>query len=776
MEHIIPPLITEYLKAKKLIPEDITTSLDIENIISTISLPSLKALFFFELTYAYYNFVHDKELSKSFYKKGLLINPDNYPLGKRLQKIFEKIDLDFSLELLLIQNEIIQNEITKIEIFYNIAKIYEKKQDIKKSIYFYENALKLKPDHVDSLISITNLYINLSEYDKAKFFTSALSEYINKSELKINHVKILFELGKLNYRLDEIDRAIIRFKTTFDLDSNFFPSYEELSNIYIETENYSECLLLLKNFIKYFPLDNIKNARLFYKIGVCEENLGDFNNALTNYYKCLQLDQYFSECNIKLASLLFNMGQYTEAYKYYSNLQIDALDIKIQIDINQKIARCLLHIPRREKESIIYLEKILKIIPDNYDQNMFANIYYALGEIYKNIFNDNIESVKYFKKTINIYSKILLKKDDLSIRINLANCNAEVNGINSVLGDYESILLANPYNIDLYKYLSSIFIKNKLFDRAYVYNSIISILEPNNEYSRKYIKDYRDKINQNSQISITKELREKYLLHPFVKNLVRNILNEVYDLYETMFPVNLKYYGITSDLLESDFINKSIKEPFLKTCKLLSSAKIKLLLAFSGKLGIYPENTRPPSVIFHQEVINSLSDLELKFFLGKSIEHIINNNSLYRKFTQDKLKYLIDIICHAINKTYKIKKIDNKDFLKIAKNFKFPRNFKKEFTQLINEYIKIKDQINIENYIQGMEHTANRAGLIACNDLESAITAIIKFDKKLSKINYSNQSDLSIIFKKSSEITELIKFSISNDYFELRKKLGIAIT
>jgi len=70
---------------------------------------------------------------------------------------------------------------------------------------------------------------------------------------------------------------------------------------------------------------------------------------------------------------------------------------------------------------------------------------------------------------------------------------------------------------------------------------------------------------------------------------------------------------------------------------------------------------------------------------------------------------------------------------------------------------------NIKRWSQAVELTACRAGLLLCGDLEIA--------KKIIAAEPQVPGDL----PPQDKLKELVLFSISTNYFALRKSLGIAI-
>ncbi|HQB42765.1 MAG TPA: hypothetical protein PLV85_04135, partial [Polyangiaceae bacterium] len=82
---------------------------------------------------------------------------------------------------------------------------------------------------------------------------------------------------------------------------------------------------------------------------------------------------------------------------------------------------------------------------------------------------------------------------------------------------------------------------------------------------------------------------------------------------------------------------------------------------------------------------------------------------------------------------------------------------------VVRTFMETKGAINLKRWLQATELTACRAGLVVCGDLEIA--------RKILSIEPQVPGDLT----PEDKITEMIVFSVSNEYFAVRKALGLTI-
>ena len=71
--------------------------------------------------------------------------------------------------------------------------------------------------------------------------------------------------------------------------------------------------------------------------------------------------------------------------------------------------------------------------------------------------------------------------------------------------------------------------------------------------------------------------------------------------------------------------------------------------------------------------------------------------------------------------------------------------------------------LDVSRWLEGLDHTANRLGFLVCNDLAESVQTIRNEQVIISRASVPDR------------IQELILFSISEEYFALRKSLGVSI-
>ncbi len=79
------------------------------------------------------------------------------------------------------------------------------------------------------------------------------------------------------------------------------------------------------------------------------------------------------------------------------------------------------------------------------------------------------------------------------------------------------------------------------------------------------------------------------------------------------------------------------------------------------------------------------------------------------------------------------------------------------------ECLKDPNQTELRGYIEAVEHTANRAGILLCADVEVAKRCLARDPGVAARL------------PERSKVRDLMLFCLSSNFFSLRKALGLSI-
>ncbi len=301
--------------------------------------------------------------------------------------------------------------------------IYSKKNNLDKSIEFYQNSLKINPNYIEAANNIGLIYLQRKEYDLAQEF----------------------------------------FSKTIKIDENFFHGYFNLGIVFLEKNNFVKselnflkCINFNKNF--YEAYNGLGNLYLKFR---------KFNDAKKAYESVLKITPDSAEAVCNLGIVFLELKQYKESLDLFSN----ALDLdKNCLRAHSNMSAALYGLQKID-QSIISAKKALKINPDNLPalQNL-ANSLEAKGKkeesekIYQKILLLNINNGAMFKS----YAQFLPLMSSESI-VKEVEKNYQDNKTDGVDRVYQAFGLFYIYDREknyktAYQYLKE---GNKLYDKMF---------------------------------------------------------------------------------------------------------------------------------------------------------------------------------------------------------------------------------------------------------------------------------------------------------------------
>jgi hypothetical protein len=174
----------------------------------------------------------------------------------------------------------------------------------------------------------------------------------------------------------------------------------------------------------------------------------------------------------------------------------------------------------------------------------------------------------------------------------------------------------------------------------------------------------------------------------------------------------------------------------------------------------------PPASVAGQTVLTGFTPQELTFIVGKHLsgyrgEHYIKN--LFP--TLNELKVIlfagVKIVIADFSVPGEMAQAVNATAMELVKHMQPVQ--RESLRLVVQKWIEDGAKADLKRWMQAIEITASRAGLLLCADLEIA--------KKIIAAEPQLPGDL----PPGDKMKELLVFSVSEQYFSLRKTLGIAV-
>jgi len=179
-----------------------------------------------------------------------------------------------------------------------VATCYLAMRDHENAIKHSEEALKIKPDHLDSIMNMAHAYLNKQDLDNAEFWLkrylfvrARYDETKDNTNLILNHLNssfiALYHLGVVYSNKGKIEEALDYYKKAYEEEPKF-------RDVFIK---YIQCLRLLNrqeelnNAVNEFMRKVPDRAHQVYEyFGDTELNHANVENAKFNFYQALYIN------------------------------------------------------------------------------------------------------------------------------------------------------------------------------------------------------------------------------------------------------------------------------------------------------------------------------------------------------------------------------------------------------------------------------------------------------------------------------------------------------
>ncbi len=179
---------------------------------------------------------------------------------------------------ILLYEEVINQNNSNGEAFYNLGMIFKKKDELDKSIEFFLRALKIEPNNINTFLMLGNIYSQLRNFDKGIYF------YEKGLALNTNNVFIINGLGNAYHKKNDYKKAIDYFQKALKISPN-----------------------------KAGILNNLANSQLASFA---------FKDSIQTYKLAINLEPNINEFHVNLSQSLFHSLNYADGWLEYEYRKI----------------------------------------------------------------------------------------------------------------------------------------------------------------------------------------------------------------------------------------------------------------------------------------------------------------------------------------------------------------------------------------------------------------------------------------------------------------------
>lgn len=667
-----------------------------------------------------------------------------------------------------------------------------------RALQAYRDAYEMDPTDTETLKGLSELLYRRGEWEQSFKIFQALT-FNHAASLDADELRdIYYKSGDIKQRVGERRKAIQMYQKALEYDPQHAASLHALVESFEAEQNWQEVINTLRYLLQSEREDTVRFAHLSRIGDIWLQQLSQSGPATEAYLEALDVDPESALILRKLLDIYTKTSQWPEAvdmlrrliereqdaarrskYLYTvgvilrdeirdRNGAVEAFDAALDSDVKmlkafEAIDRLLTE-DKEWKELERAYRRMLRRVVENDDgtmENIKLLLWQSLGEIYRSRLGQLKSAIQAFETAVS------LKPEDERIRLILAELyDRSDDNPDGAITQHKELIKIDAFRIESYRALWKAYMQKKEYDKAWCMAGALSFLQNANEQEEKF---YRQYLGQNLKLANRQFNQEmlKLIYHPKQDMLMTFIMARLGIGLRQFYARDIKDWKLHK---KKDILSQDEQLMFTKIYRYSAQTQAimpapTLYLHREQALGMRNANVDPAAFVIGGDMMQGKSDRELAFTISRMLcllrpEHYLASLSYPTEF----LRAFFMAMMHVTDPSLNIASTFDESGHAIVKEIqRMPAPILMETGKLMKSYLQKNENPNLSEWLTQVDHTSTRMGLLLCGDIHQAATSI--------------KNDVNAIGKASvkDKIREMVLFSISDEYFQLRQELGLSI-
>ncbi len=616
---------------------------------------------------------------------------------------------------------------SRADVYYKLGCIKREQGQAKQAINNFEKALGVDAAHRPTLEALVSLYGELKDWKQVVAYKRQILDNVFEGDARFAMLQDIADVWNDNDNNPQ--KAIEALEEARDINPTDHPLLHKLLALYQKVENWSKMIDTIAA-IADLEKDSVRKSKFIYTMAqIYRDKEGDQDRAVELFNEALDLNPTFLEAFERINKILTTKKDWKSLERAF-----------------RKMLRRLSSANANQPE-------------------LEYNLWHNLGLIYRDRLSDVNSAIEAFKMATRY------KPDEAVERQILAELFEATDQMEAAIGEHAIVLQKDPMRVDPYRSLYKLYLKQHEYDRAWCMCAALAFLRKADEEEQRFFEDYRPR----GMIQVKSRLDNEQ----WVKNLFHKDENlYIGKIFEMITPAAI--VAKTNQLRASrqlPSLDKRFKQDpatstvtFAKTfgwaAQVLGVPLPELYVRndVAGALVAVPAS--PPASVAGQTVLTGFTPQELTFIVGKHLSYYRGEHYIRNLFpTMNELKVMLFSAIKIVMNDFAVPPEMAQAVGTTAQELvKYMQPIQRDSLRLVvTKFIEDGAKADLKKWMQSVETTGCRAGLLLCADLEIA--------KKIIAAEPQLPGDL----PPADKMKELLVFSVSEQYFTLRKTLGIAV-
>lgn len=745
----------------------------------------------------------DLEGASEEFDKALSLTFDHMPAAKPLADIcFRDENWQRAEQLLDIIVERVDPQSETADLcrqHYRLGYVCEKLGKDAKALKHYQRAYEIDATYLPALEGLGAALSKSGRWDDAAKIYQAILIHHRDGLTDAEVVDYYQQLADLNHKLGQSDRAIKNLEKALELDHNHAPSLRLLSNVYVAESRYEDAYEVL---IKLTPLTfGDERSSVLIEIGrLATGELDDPYRAIDAYEDANRQRPHDKEILESMLALYRQTRQGPRAVEVLEELVRIEQDEQARVRLNQTLGEVYRDEIKNEQRAVQYFNAALDLDPNFVKAFESIESLLSSSQNWQSLEENYIAMLKRIPDTRAGIKEVLWKNLGDLYRFRLRSLEGatqaykvivKMQGNNAEAVEVLADLLArNPQAIDesaamwqrliqlnpdkiaraLHE-LVRVALARKALDRAYVYAQTLKILGDAQPSELEVLSLYQKQVPPQAKRAMTDKLWEAFLVHQNARGAVAAVSATLWRSAGSVLALQPKDFGL--DKRRGDWERVDLDAPvqpyFVNQLKhvrgVLATGAFELYQKTNSAEPLTPLCLEQPTLALGKAspLLGETQGRRLWFTIGRQLTALRPAFMLPRTMGAQRFNTLIDVAVRFVDPRYPARG-DPGEIDRFEKALtKIGQPLQNALRPAVTELLKTKQAVSTKAFLEGMEHTAIRAGYLLTSDLELVIGLLKQPDPGAIPLAHG------------AKVKELLLFAVGEENFELRQRLGTAL-
>jgi tetratricopeptide (TPR) repeat protein len=616
----------------------------------------------------------------------------------------------------------------QLDVYQRLGQLNLRLGERDRALNFFEKALAIEPEHRDALVAAIDLLRDRGEWSKVIEHQRTLATVSGDEE----QARLLEEIGDIYFdKLEDPLEAAAAYQSALDSSPRKRTLLSKLLDLYSQQKAWQKAVEVISKLCD-LEQDQAKRAKYHYTAAVLyRDELKDDAHAIEHFNKTLD-----------------DAPDMTKAFEAQEKLLTAKEDWK-------NLARA-------------YRRMIKRLPPDGLT-DLRLKLWQGFGDIALNRLNDSESAIAAFEVAATLDPKNPSRQETLAGLY----LQAGPDYTDKAIAAQQAVLARNPGGLTTYRTLRKLYGETKQLDKMWCLCGALCFLKKADAEEQRFYEQMRPKTLVPARRKITEDLWQKAIMHPDEDRALAATFARLSPAVALLKAQPAETFGLKRKERAELTDERPIVKLFRYACQTLDLVPPDLYLREGSAPSVQVANAAEkgqlkPAFVFSGPVADKLRERETLFEMGKRLAFLRPERFLrYAWPTAAEIECALRGMLLALQLPIPAPApgADPAEPERIARELRksyLPQVFE-PLGQLARKWLAGRTQLDMTQWLGAVDLTASRVGFILAGDFETAARLVSKEPPSSSPLQAKDR------------LKHLLAYSVSEDYFTVRRHLGVEI-